>query len=236
MPPPDRLRRGVRPAVIAHRGASRQRRENTVAAFERAVVLGADWVELDVRLTADRELVVHHNPTLANGAALKDLRRAELPRYVPALADARAACDGLVVNIEIKNGESEVDYDPTHRAATMIAALELPYETTVVSSFNLDTLASLRAVSDIRIAFLTFGLASSEDTVALCADQGFEAWHPYYRTVDRLAIELAHDRGVEVNVWTVDDPAAIGDMMAAGVDGICTNVPDVALACRRGRQ
>lgn len=222
------------PAVIAHRGASRQRRENTVAAFERAVVLGAHWVELDVRLTADRELVVHHNPTLADGRALKDLSRSQLPRFVPTLAAALAACGPLGVNIEIKNGETEVDFDPLHEAAAMIASMQLPYDRTLISSFNLDTLVALRAASDMRIALLTFGLTSTEDVLAVCGDYGFEAWHPYFRTIDRAAVDLAHDRGVEVNVWTVDAPGDIESMIAANVDGICTNVPDLVRSISRG--
>lgn len=99
--------------VIAHRGASSYFPENTLAAFRGASALGADWVELDVRLTADREVVVHHDATLGpDGPPVAGLRRAELPAAVCTLAEALEACKGceppLGVNIEIKV-ETEVE-------------------------------------------------------------------------------------------------------------------------------
>src|SRR5687767_5361090 len=104
------------PVIIAHRGAARpgSHPENTVAAFRRARALAADWVELDVRRTGDAQIVVHHDPHLADGRPIVSLRRDDVPSEVPDLAAALAACAGMGVNIEIKNFATEPDFDPAH--------------------------------------------------------------------------------------------------------------------------
>ncbi|MFK5282341.1 glycerophosphodiester phosphodiesterase, partial [Lacticaseibacillus paracasei] len=89
------------------RGASRAARENTIEAFRLAVDLGADGVELDVRPTADRVLVVHHDAHLADGRAIVATERAELPADVADLGPALDACRDLVVNLELKNDPSD---------------------------------------------------------------------------------------------------------------------------------
>ena len=86
--------------VIAHRGASRAEMENTVAAFRRAVRMGAQSAELDVRRTADGVLVVHHNPTLEDSRVLATLRFDELPEHVCTLDEALDACAPMWVNVE----------------------------------------------------------------------------------------------------------------------------------------
>ncbi len=90
------------PRILAHRGASRVARENTVEAFVGAAALGADGVELDVHRSADGELVVHHDaeaPGLGVLAehSVDDIRRV-LP-YVPTLAEVLDACAELLVNV-----------------------------------------------------------------------------------------------------------------------------------------
>src|SRR4051812_33810066 len=91
---------GISVHVIAHRGASKAERENTLGAFRRARAMGADAVELDVRRTVDGVLVVHHDPLPA-----------ELTPHVPTLGDALDACTGMWVNVEIKNDPDEPDFD-----------------------------------------------------------------------------------------------------------------------------
>src|SRR5688572_20980568 len=94
---------GSRAPVIAHRGASAVRRENTVEAFVEARRLGADMVELDVRRTVDGALVIHHDALIPELGAIHELRQNALPPWVPTLEQAMEACDGMTVNIEVKN-------------------------------------------------------------------------------------------------------------------------------------
>ena len=106
--------------VIAHRGASKAERENTVAAFRRAAAMGADAVELDVRRTATACSSCTTTPAwpIDDGVApIVDARVRELPAHVPTLGAALDACDGMWVNVEIKNDSDEPDFDPTDSIA-----------------------------------------------------------------------------------------------------------------------
>jgi glycerophosphoryl diester phosphodiesterase len=116
--------------VFAHRGLHATERENTVAAFLEARAAGADGVELDVRRTLDGALVVHHDAALADLGEIAALTCRDLPATVPTLAEAMTACDGLRVNVEIKNGPDEPIYDPTgalaHQVVTALGEVLIP--------------------------------------------------------------------------------------------------------------
>ena len=222
------------PLLIAHRGAAtpRSHPENTVAAFRRARSVAADWVELDVRRTADGATAVHHDAHLADGRMIASLRRADVPGHVPDLDEALAACMGLGVNIEIKNLTIDPDHDPTQwlsRVVVDAVARADPPVSVLVSSFDRDAIERVHALApSLPTALLTFALDDPAPTVAWCATRGHRALHPFDATVDRALVDLAHDHGLAVNVWTVDDPDRIVALAEMGVDGICTNVPDVA--------
>lgn len=227
------------PAVVAHRGASRAARENTVEAFAKARALRADAVEFDVRRAADGALVVHHDPEIAElgpivGHGLAALR--ELAPWVPTLDEALDACDGMWVNAEVKNLPMEPDWDPDHAVAAAVAATVRRRGLTgrvVVSSFNPGALAAVHdADPDVATALLTVAGMDVIDALEAAAGAGHVALHPHAAALagDALsrAVERGRDLGVAVVPWTVDDPAAIRRLADAGVAGIITNVPDVA--------
>lgn len=219
--------------IIAHRGASRAAPENTVVAFRRAVEMGADAIELDVRRTRDDHLVVHHDPT-SEGRPLRAMGADELPAGVPELSEALDACAGVVVNIEIKNDPHEPDHDPTDWVAEQVA-VELARRGDparwLISSFRYDTIARCRELlTDVATAWLTERIGPEE--IDRCVAGGHAAIHPWVPTVDRAALDAAHAAGVAVNVWTCDEPERMRELIEWGIDGICTNVPDVALAVR----
>lgn len=221
--------------VIAHRGASRAEPENTIRAFERAVEMGADCVELDVRRTADDHLVVHHDPHLADGRVIRDTARADLPDSIPELSPALDACTGIAVNIEIKNEQGEPDFDPDDWVLEQVAdevERRGALSRWLISSFRPATVASCRhRLPAVRSALLTY--TADHEAVSGVAVAGHDAIHPWDRVVDEASIRHAHSLGLAVNVWTCDDPERMRELMAWGVDGICTNVPDVALEVRR---
>jgi glycerophosphoryl diester phosphodiesterase len=218
--------------VIAHRGASAAAPENTVEAFHKARELGADWVELDVRRTADDVLAVHHDAHLRDGRALVDLTAEELPEEVPLLISALDACAGMGVNLEIKNLRDDPDYDAEHFVSGSVAALVLSREVddpVLVSSFNIESIQRIRAVDPtIETAWLTFDMASVDQSIERTVAGGHVAIHPHVSTVDQSFVDKAHAAGLRVNTYTTDDPDRMRQLVGYGVDGIVTNVPDVA--------
>ena len=233
----------TKPQVMAHRGASKAERENTIAAFARAAQLGAHAVELDVRRTSDGALVIHHNPDLPDGRLICETDAADLPTSVPRLGAALDACAGMWVNVEIKNDPSEADFDPSEAIADQTMALLLARgepERWLISSFRIETVDRCRAIADaagqpIRTAWLTSVVP--EDVVELLTSRGHVALHPWVALLRREVIDACHAAGLQVNTWTCDDPERMAELLDWGIDGICTNVPDVALSviAARGR-
>ena len=220
--------------VIAHRGASKAEPENTVAAFRRAASMGSHAVELDVRRTLDGVLVVHHNPTVDDGRVIAECEFADLPEHVCTLDEALDACRPMWVNVEIKNDPSEPDFDVTDSIAddTIACLLERSEgdDRWVISSFRRETIARCHELRpSIATAWLTVEVKDRAECIAWLRDGGHCALHPWFGFVDAALIDEFHTAGLRVNVWTCDDPDKMRDLVAWGIDGICTNVPDVAL-------
>lgn len=220
-------------SVMAHRGASAAFAENTLEAFAGARALGADWVELDVRRTADRRLVVHHDAHLPGGVALMARHRAQIPSVVPDLAEALDTCHPLGVNIEIKNGAPDPDFDPTGRldADALVDLLHRRRgsDQVLVSSFNLASIDRVHELDPtVPTGWLLLDRGKTADLVARAVDGGHAAIHPPADMVDAAFVDHARSAGLNVNVWTVDEPLRMTELVAMGVDGIITNVPDVA--------
>ncbi len=220
--------------VFAHRGASQLERENTVEAFRTAKVVGADGVELDVRRTADGVLVVNHDPRTDGDTVICRTAAADLPSFIPTLDAALDACAGMWVNLEIKNDESEPDFDPTEQVAQQTMALleqRGESERWLISSFRMETIDRCRELApNLRTAWLT--TIVPENVVELLADHGHQVLHPWVKLLGQRVIDRCHDAGIVVNTWTCDDPARMRELISWGVDGICTNVPDIAVAVR----
>lgn len=232
--------------VIGHRGAPHLAPENTIDSFRAAVATGADGVELDVRRTADGGLAVHHDAHLADGRAIVEVARGELPGEVPDLGEALDACVGLdVVNVEIKNWPDDIDFDPSlghvDRVVEVLAARGSDERARIlVSGFHLPSMDRVRDLApDLATAWLVIGPGADGQTpagvdpvaamVAEVADRGHRALHPHHAFVTAELVAAAHDRGVAINTWTCDDPDRIRWLAEVGVDAVVTNVPDAAL-------
>jgi glycerophosphoryl diester phosphodiesterase len=227
------------PLVLAHRGASRAEPENTLAAFRRALELGADGVELDVRRTADRRLVVHHDAVVPGPGLLAESTaapvRASAPQ-VPTLAEALDVCTGRIVDVEVKNLPGDADFDPTDLAADLLVELLAARghrDLVIVSSFNLATVDRVLALDGrIRTALLTARTTGLRDRLELAHDHGHVALNPRaHALAGRRAARLAGragELGMALYAWTVNDPRQVRRLAAAGVDGLITDVPDRA--------
>ncbi|HEX5096422.1 MAG TPA: glycerophosphodiester phosphodiesterase [Acidimicrobiia bacterium] len=227
--------------ILGHRGASHDARENTLEAFALARAQGADGVELDVRRTADGELVVHHDPHVPGVGLLAQLPFARLREeapFVPTLGEALAACEGMLVNVEVKCLPWEPDADHESQVAKASADLIRAMGAhTVMSSFHFAAIDALRTYApEIPTGFLVHGqdLAFTRDLVKM---RGHEWLHPdrgsMLATDTAAVVRTCHEENLRVNVWTVDDPDEMRRLADAGVDGIITNVPAVAVSVLR---
>jgi glycerophosphoryl diester phosphodiesterase len=226
-----------RPLVLGHRGASHAEPENTIAAFATARTMGADGVELDARRTRDDVLVVHHDAEVDGFGLIRDHDDAQLRASFPALptlADALDACAGMLVNVEIKCLPWDPDPDTSeHAVVRAVVELVAGRSGIIVSSFSLDAVDAARSFApELTTAWLTMGQTLGDAAVRAAAHG--HAWcNPDRESALRASaadIAAAHDAGVKVNVWTVDDPDEIRHLAANGVDAIITNEPDRALA------
>lgn len=211
--------------VLGHRGASAATRENTPEAFRLADAMGADGVELDVRRVADGRLLVAHDPL---PDALDEVDRLNLAT----LDDVLDACgDRMLVNVEIKNWPTDAGFDPTMAmVAPIVEQLRRRGSVSrwLISSFSWDTLEACRAAApEIATAWLVSTL--SADRIAMTAEAGHTAVNPWEPNVTAEFVRQCHDAGLAVNTWTCNDPVRLVELADLGVDGVCTDVPDVAL-------
>ena len=225
------------PNIVAHRGASAAHPENTVEAFLGARSEGADWVELDVRLSADRALVVHHDAWYSKDLGVATSSSSDRPPSVPLLGEALDACAGMGVNVEIKNSPGDLGDDGvTHglEVAGLVVALIAERgsaQPISVSSFDEATLQRVKELApEIPTAQLLFDLAADPDAVERAAAAGHGAINPWDPFVDEALIARCDALGLEVNPWTVDDLDRIRALAALGVTGIITNTPAAARA------
>jgi len=232
------------PIVEAHRGASDECPENTLSAFRRAVELGAPSIELDVHETKDGELVVMHDETVDRttrtkgriaAMALAELRCLDCGAWkharfkgepIPTLAEALALtpAHGVRFNVEVKAFSSP-------RAAERLAGLlrqNAPATGThVVSSFNAEALLQVRrADSSIPLAML----GNFPTILDAARHHGFTWIHGHFRGVSSQVVTAAHEAGIRVMIWTMDEPGLFAYYAGLGVDKVCTNRPQVMLA------
>lgn len=229
-----------RPLVIAHRGASGELPENTLAAFERAIAMRADMIETDLHLTRDRVVVIHHDASLArlggrgeirdhDAAALAGLD-ASLGRgpfeRIPTLIDLLARFgERIEWNLELKVGE-RAPYDglETRVLAEVEARGLLPRM--LLSCFEDDVLERLRAVSPAARLAVLVSRKKPGGVLERAARVGAEAVNPHVSLVDRAFVESAHAAGLAVYPYTANDRTEMVRLIECGVDGIITNHPD----------
>jgi glycerophosphoryl diester phosphodiesterase len=216
--------------VFAHRGAAGPWAENSLAAFAEARRLGADGVELDVRRSVDGALVVHHDAAVPGVGPLSLARVRDLPDHVPLLADALSACEGMVVNVELKS-----DGDEGLALAAAAAVVELGWaERVVVSSFDPDCLEAVgRAEPGLALAWLLGPGADAQPLLSVALERGFGGIHPFVASVDAELVSLARGAGLDLRVWTVNSDGDLRAMVDLGVDAVITDRPTEALQIAR---
>jgi glycerophosphoryl diester phosphodiesterase len=244
--PPDAF-----PAIVAHRGASSTRPENTMSSFAEALRLGARIVELDVRLSRDGVAVVMHDATVdrttdgtgavheldARSLGAVNAGTAESPEPPPTLAEVLDLASGrAALALEIKNLPGEPGFESRERVveATHAELERTAFEGPVlVVSFNPASVAASKALDPaIPTGFLSTEPLPAREALAFAADAGHELVLPGTRSLVPLGeafVEEAHAAGLRLGTWTADDPAEVRMLLGWGVDAIASNDPAMAL-------
>lgn len=225
--------------ILGHRGASKAAPENTATAFTKAFEMGADGIEFDVYQVDGASVVIHdrwlNRTTNGQGKvteqSLSDLRALDAGngQAIPLLSEVFSICpQRALINIEIKYA-----YDIellAEEIQTCLRDSRLAMSQVVVSSFQHSWLKALKHIMpEMTIAALSasISLSTIDDALFLNADYA----NIDIDVVNEAFVKQAHQAGLQVFVYTVDHPQDILQMRAWGVDGIFTNVPDVARNC-----
>lgn len=223
--------------IIGHRGASANKKENTIEAFVAALEMGADWVELDVHQLQDGKIAVHHDAELADGTALNQIGAGDLPNDVPLLEDALEACGTMGVNIEIKNDPGSESFDPEHAMAPVVLEIAremLGLDRCLISSFDMGAINAVRDLySAMPTALLTDDDVGPDVSIGRAQAHSHKAINPADKLVTPRWMSLAQEAELDVYVWTVDDPDRMIELAELGVSGIVTNTVDVAVNALR---
>jgi glycerophosphoryl diester phosphodiesterase len=232
--------------VVAHRGASVEQPENTIAAFDAAIDAGADAVEFDVRMTADGHAVVMHDPDVSrttDGSGLvSEMTLEEILKFgVPTLEEALRCLSGrAAVDIEIKNLPGEPDFTPAREAAVeaTLAALDSVGFSgqVIVSSFNPVSIAHSRQLrSNVPTGLLTEYEVDADEALQRATAGGHPWVLPFVLKVleagDGFA-ERVHEGGALLGVWIADDPETARRLFELGADGVATNDPRAIVPVR----
>jgi glycerophosphoryl diester phosphodiesterase len=228
---------------IAHRGAAGTRPELTRPAFERALEIGVDMIELDVQLTRDRRLVVLHDRelgrTVQGSGAVRERTLAELCALeagawfaleyagtrVPALDEVLDLTAGkAALNVEIKS--PELDWEATAQAVIELLTTKRRLDTTIVSSFDMGALRAVRERSAAARIGVLWHSAEVDPMWLLAEGLQARSVHPQWSLIDAALVAQAHARGLDVIAWTANEPAAIAALAALGVDGIISDYPE----------
>jgi glycerophosphoryl diester phosphodiesterase len=219
------------PVLCGHRGSGRGAGENTLASFHAAVAAGLEWVEVDVRLSADGQLVAHHDPVLADGRRVAHLSAHEsgLMRLAD-LFDELPAHVG--VNVEVKSALQDA-LRPRARTTAAVAAgatdAERRRRPVLLTSFDPAALLTARARAPaLPAGLLTWTRFPLEAGVAAARHLGVEVVVAHYESFRRdggePAIAVAHAAGLQIAAWC--PPAGDAEVLAAaGVDCLVLDEP-----------
>jgi glycerophosphoryl diester phosphodiesterase len=220
--------------AIAHRGDPIGAVENTVAAVQRALDLGADAVEVDVRVTLDGTVVLHHDtdlqrvwkhPGVIARLPLADLRR-HAPQ-IPTLDEALAAVEGRGAPLVLDVGDAAVAV-AAHEAAQRAGALGR-----VWFCGDPTALAAVRARDESITLMLTWEKVTPPGQRTLEATRP-TYFNPYHRLLSRSSVRAWQGQGVKVCAWTVDDPGRLARLTEWGIDAMISNNVAAAVASVAG--
>lgn len=228
---------------IAHRGASGRYPENTRLAFTKAIEAGADMIELDCQLSRDGHVVVFHDEQLRRtagvagtirGKTLDQLKVLDIGRWrdrafrgerILTLEEALEVFAGKIdLCLEIKNYPKSL---PGIELKVLFILSHYDYlDRTIVSSFDYRSLARIRELApDISIGLL-FGATVKRNPIEAAQQLAATSLHVQRSVATREFLSTAWEEGLDVYVWTVNEPYDIEAFVAMGVQGVISDFPD----------
>lgn len=240
-----------RPVIFAHRGASAHAPENTLAAFELALQQQADAIELDVKLSADQQVVVHHDAAVdrtTNGhGRLKDMSLAELKKLdagsffsdkfkgepIPTLEEVfEAVGKRTFINVELTNYTTP--RDDLVEAVCMLVKKHKLQKRILFSSFFASNLSKARKyLPDVPCGLLAYnGLLGVWARSFGFTFGKYQALHPFLKDMTQQQAARVHRLHRRVHVWTVNAEQEMRRLFGWGVDGIFTDDPELAVRVR----
>jgi glycerophosphoryl diester phosphodiesterase len=217
---------------IGHRGARAYEPENTLRSFKKAVEMGVDAVELDVRKTKDRQLVVIHDADvkkttdgkgLVSELTLKEIKEfsAEKGEKIPTLKEALDFLDKKVrILIELK----ETDVEKQVLAVVRENGLQ---KNVVIVSFIEEALGKVRELDKEVETGLIYVKHKNPIKAALDLEASYLL--PLYRFTHTANVKKAHKNGLKVIVWTINKPEEVTEYIKKGVDGVASDKPDILM-------
>jgi len=217
--------------IIAHRGASALEPENTLKSFIKAMKLGVDMVECDVRTTLDGQLVIHHDPCLdrtTNGTGLlKNKSLSELRQLnagdgerIPTLREAIDTVKGQVgLVIEVKDPGSE------EKILNLVKEEKMTTDVIIASFYHKVSLKLKSLDSEISTGIIF--ACQPVNSVSMALDAQADIMFPQYQYLSKLMVDDAHNHGIKVVAGVIDDPVRVAKVISWGVDALVTNDPTI---------
>lgn len=225
--------------VMAHRGASAVAPENTLIAYKKAIEMGADYAELDVRQTKDGAIVLMHDKTIHRTTGVKgfvwdftleELKQVEAGSWfgeefrgepIPTLEEVIRLVKGrMKLNIEVKISENEPGI--AQRVIDIVRSENFS-KSCIITSFDMETVKTFKAIAPDLKTGLIFDKEYRSDVF----EGNWEILSSNYELVDAEFMHLARNSGKKTYVWTVNDKEEMLRLIGLGVDGIITDKPDL---------
>lgn len=217
---------------IAHRGAKNLQPENTLIAFETAIKNGADMIELDVRLSADKELVVFHDESIdrmtnregfVNGLTLSELKQFKIKNQheIPTLEEVFDLVKNTIsINIELK------EYKCVEKVVFLIEKYVSEngwtYDSFLISSFDWNALQQVKFLNEK----IPIGVLTETDLDLAFAFAKFikaKSIHPYFHLLNQENVKKCQEKDILVLPWTVNEITDIEYLKSINVNGIITD-------------
>lgn len=212
--------------IIAHRGASYFEPENTLRAYKRAIEMGADFIEVDVRMSKDKELIIMHDADISrttNGKGyVKDLTLEELKRFDAGLGEHIPTLEEVIKFVNNRVGIVVEIKEPGTENDIMKKIEKYNLENVILTSFYHKSIKNVKKSPpnvDLGIIFVGEPVNVRE----LAENANANVIFPSYRYMSVDLVKNAKKHGLTVYPWAIDDPEVFKKFEDMGVDGIVTN-------------